>query len=568
MDGMTSEDLILEVENKLQALALVEEDTPRILSRGKLREIQKHLNTFEDKIGEVQDLKLMTREKQIKQKTAPEQIREWSAGIDEQLAKFDGTMEELEHALVDINSRNSTEEDKKKLEQKQHEEMKIEEMRLQLRMEMEKQLGRNADRTSRPEATVNVKLPKMEITKFQGTHLDWQRFWNQFEAEIDKSSIAQISKFSYLKEMVVPKVRLTIDGLPFTTEGYERAKAILRSKYGEESEVVNAHVQNIMMLPTITNTSSSKIKGFFEKLITSVQALETMGKLQDIKGYVRMTLDKLPGIRADLVRMDDEWKTWGFPQLVEALRKWTERNPVADDGGANGGAADKQAKRDRQMNTKSKGLRQKKCVYCESAEHRSFECTQTTDLDGRKKILSDKKLCFNCTGPSHRASECRSGGTCYSCKGKHHSSICDKTSDRLMTTSGTKLKEVVHPVVVVEVEGIKCRALLDTGAGSSYASSTLINLLKKKPSARETKCIEMMMNTTIQKIDIYDAVISNLKGNFKLETKVSKVDKPVLLTLPNPRYGEVISKYAHLSNVFMDDDDKRSQLPIHFVLEA
>ena len=51
MDGMTSEDLILEVENKLHALALVEEDTPRILSRGKLQEIQKHLNTFEENIG-------------------------------------------------------------------------------------------------------------------------------------------------------------------------------------------------------------------------------------------------------------------------------------------------------------------------------------------------------------------------------------------------------------------------------------------------------------------------------------------------------------------------------------
>ena len=44
--------------------------------------------------------------------------------------------------------------------------MKIEEMRLQLRMEMEKQLERNADRTSRPETTANVNLPKMEITKF------------------------------------------------------------------------------------------------------------------------------------------------------------------------------------------------------------------------------------------------------------------------------------------------------------------------------------------------------------------------------------------------------------------
>ena len=135
--------------------------------------------------------------------------------------------------------------------------------------------------------------------------------------------------------------------MPFlsTTEGYGKTKAILRRKYGEESEVVNAHVQHIMMLPNINNTSSSKI---------SVQALEMMGNLQDIKCYVRMILDKLPGIRADLVRMDDEWKTWGFPQLVEALRKWREKNQVVDDWGANRGAADKQVKRDRQMNTKSK----------------------------------------------------------------------------------------------------------------------------------------------------------------------------------------------------------------------
>jgi hypothetical protein len=26
--------------------------------------------------------------------------------------------------------------------------------------------------------------------------------------------------------------------------------------------------------------------------------------------------------------MDDDWQEWKFPQLVEALRKWTVRNPV------------------------------------------------------------------------------------------------------------------------------------------------------------------------------------------------------------------------------------------------
>ena len=31
-----------------------------------------------------------------------------------------------------------------------------------------------------------------------------------------------------------------------------------------------------------------------------------MGKLKEINDYVRLTLDKLQGIRADLVRTDDE----------------------------------------------------------------------------------------------------------------------------------------------------------------------------------------------------------------------------------------------------------------------
>lgn len=42
-----------------------------------------------------------------------------------------------------------------------------------------------------------------------------------------------------------PKVKAEIDGLPFSTEGYEWAKNILKNKYGRISEIVNAYIQNI-----------------------------------------------------------------------------------------------------------------------------------------------------------------------------------------------------------------------------------------------------------------------------------------------------------------------------------
>ena len=52
--------------------------------------------------------------------------------------------------------------------------------------------------------------------KFNGTPIDWIVFWNQFEAEMDKSN--QPYMFSYLKETLEPKVRLLVHGLPFNTE--------------------------------------------------------------------------------------------------------------------------------------------------------------------------------------------------------------------------------------------------------------------------------------------------------------------------------------------------------------
>ena len=112
-----------------------------------------------------------------------------------------------------------------------------------------------------------------------------------------------MSKFSYVKELVIPKVRLLIDSLPFTSEGYTKAKNILLNKYGKPSEVTNAHVQNIISLPQINNANPQKIHDFSEKLLCSVQALDALGKIKVINGYVRLTLDKLQSIRADLKMM-------------------------------------------------------------------------------------------------------------------------------------------------------------------------------------------------------------------------------------------------------------------------
>ena len=155
---------------------------------------------------------------------------------------------------------------------------------------------------------VKTKLHELQISKFQGTHLDWLRFWGLFKAQIDKAPMNDEAMFAYLKELVVPKVRVTIDKLPLNSEGYGKAKKMLEQRYGDPSEVVNAHIQEIISSPTSTGVSKQKIHNFYDTLLGHVQALRAFGKLGDVAGNVRMTLDKLESIRADLTRTLSDWK--------------------------------------------------------------------------------------------------------------------------------------------------------------------------------------------------------------------------------------------------------------------
>ena len=96
-------------------------------------------------------------------------------------------------------------------------------------------------------------------------------------------------------------------------------------------------------------------------------------------------------------------------------------------------------------------------------------------------------------------------------------------------------------MVTVDVNGVKCRALLDTGAGSSYASSTLLDRFHLRPLRQQFKCIEMMFGTSNKAVDIYGLQIRSVDGKFTMEAEVNKVDLKELLTLENPKCAEIVA---------------------------
>ena len=76
------------------------------------------------------------------------------------------------------------------------------------------------------------------------------------------------TKFSYFKEFVEPKVRKSIDGLPFTCTSldYNRAKFIIDDCYRKECEIVKAYLNGIIELPTIAIAEPVQIYQFYEHL--------------------------------------------------------------------------------------------------------------------------------------------------------------------------------------------------------------------------------------------------------------------------------------------------------------
>jgi len=303
-----------------------------------------------------------------------------------------------------------------------------------------------------------VKLPKFQIARFNGTYGDWPRFWNQFVEIIDKATMPGVTKFAYLKSFLDQKVKHSVQGLPFSNEGYNRAKSILLDKYGKDSEIIKAYSQHLFELPFIPNQNPYRIHEFCDKLTFAVQSLQTMGKLEQVNVYVAMTLDKLPAIRGDLRRTDSAFENGTFDKLAEALRLWTRRNPISKPADRN--QQDDRNRRDdrkrdkppfRAYKTQQKnGARKPACVYCDATEHKSVNCANG-NLAERRSILLRKRFCFNCTSP-HKAENYRSKMACQNCNKKHHTSICDSVqsvqrSEGLLTAHQRDKLEVVYPVV-------------------------------------------------------------------------------------------------------------------------
>ena len=112
--------------------------------------------------------------------------------------------------------------------------------------------------------------------------------------------------------LVEPKIRERFPNLKPENLGYQTAWDGLKAEYGKTKTVFAAHVDQIVNLPVVRGSSYNKVHAFYDSLSNSHDALQTLSEGDMLKGFVLTSLNKLPNIKADLVRIDEEWEEWGM----------------------------------------------------------------------------------------------------------------------------------------------------------------------------------------------------------------------------------------------------------------
>ena len=215
--------------------------------------------------------------------------------------------------------------------------------------------------------------------------------------------------------------------------------------------------------------------------------------------------------------MPGDWRSWSFADLLVALRKWSDTNPIMETSGKGASSKRPTLPSDRSFHLQDRYVGN--CMYCDSREHRSSECDKLSTLDEWKAFLMSKRLCFNCAAGQHGANQCPSKLSCQVCRRRHHTSICQEASTEPSLTANIMGSSVIHPVVIVDVCGHKFRALLDSGASHSYVSSTLVELTRVQADKSGTRLVATLLGVARTKLLEFDLCLRSVKRNFELNTR-------------------------------------------------
>ena len=375
--------------------------------------------------------------------------------------------------------------------------------------------------------TPHVKLPKLSMKKFNGD----LTFWDSFSSSIDANpALSGIDKFNYLISLLESTAAEAIAGLTPTDANYEEAVATLKKRFGNPQLIINRHMEALLHVPSVSSHHDirglRKLHDSVESHIRGLKALrvpaQTYGGL-----LISVLVNKLPPELRLIVTREMTGEAWDLERLLRIFEQEIDARERAFVPTSQSNVRRPRVPTASTLLANSPGSNGNRvvCVYCEK-DHVSSSCNTITDVAARKELLRKSGRCFVCLKRHHLSRDCRSNFNCKKCRGRHHVSICVRTTNRSggknpttqggseksqggdnsavpMTTcyvgSQTPILLQTAKLRLVNPNGqnpeTSARAILDSGSQRMYVTSHVREKLKLPAIATETIQIKTFGNS-------------------------------------------------------------------------
>ncbi|KAK9701231.1 Protein of unknown function (DUF1759) [Popillia japonica] len=127
-------------------------------------------------------------------------------------------------------------------------------------------------------STTGVKLPTMQLPKFNGKYTGWLEFRDAFDSLINKSEVLSKSqKFFYLKASLEGDVAKIISSMAGTAENYDTAWSLLCERYENKKLLAKNHFRELFELPMIKKESPHQLRAMLDTVTQHLRSLEALG---------------------------------------------------------------------------------------------------------------------------------------------------------------------------------------------------------------------------------------------------------------------------------------------------
>ena len=159
-----------------------------------------------------------------------------------------------------------------------------------------------------PPKTRGVKLPKLNINKFDGDFTQRNSFWDILNASVHRRvDLEGIEKFTYLKSLLEGDALKLVGGFNLEAHYYDEAMKLLQDTYERETEIEMSFVRKLLQLesPDVNAKSLQEFRSNFECQIRSLNALNLM--LDEM--YTILLYSKLPASISEIIKrkVEDDW---------------------------------------------------------------------------------------------------------------------------------------------------------------------------------------------------------------------------------------------------------------------